>query len=150
LSQSRLDCFASRHPSPSQFDCLAPPWPQAPIAKPLRAAAAKLRRSIVSSPGYDRPSDARHIVGNGNSDELGRLLGQQSHDPGILLRLLPSVSNSGCWTDCDEKPSEIAISLLGDAAEPLLAPVECCRGTPSITAKMIAGSRIDSPAPCSG
>ena len=81
---------------------------------------SKLRRSIVSSLGHDRPSDARHLVGNGNGDELGRLLGQQPHDPGMLLRMLPSVSNNGCCTD-DEQPSEIAIPLLGDAAEPLLA-----------------------------
>src|SRR5437773_10424922 len=82
---------------------------------------SKLRRSKVSSLGHDRPSDARHLVGNGNGDELGRLLGQQPHDPGMLLRMLPGVSNNGCCTD-DEQPSEIAISLLGDAAEPLLAP----------------------------
>ncbi len=32
----------------------------------------------------------------------------------------PGLSNNGCCTD-DEQPSEIAISPLGDAAEPLLA-----------------------------
>ena len=82
--------------------------------------SSKLRRSIVSSFGHDRPSDTRHLVGNGNGDELGRLLGQQPHDPGMLLRILPGVSHNRCCTD-DEQPSEIAISLLGDAAEPLLA-----------------------------
>ena len=40
--------------------------------------------------------------------------------PGMLLRMLPGVSNNGCCTD-DEQPSKIAISLLGDAAESLLA-----------------------------
>src|SRR6478752_132897 len=99
----------------------------------------KLRRSIVSSLGHDRPSDARHLVGNGNGDKLGRLPGQQPHNPGMLLRMLPGVSNNGCCTD-DEQPSEIAISLLGDAAEPVLAPVECCRGTSPIHA---AKSRPD-------
>jgi len=44
----------------------------------------------------------------------------------MLLRMLPGMSNNGCCTD-DEQPSEIAISLLGDAAEPLLAP---CRVLP--------------------
>src|SRR3974390_136797 len=82
---------------------------------------SKLRRSIVSSLGHDRPSDARHLVGNGNGDELGRLLGQQPHDPGMLLRMLPGISNNGCST-VNEQPSEITISLLGDAAEPLLSP----------------------------
>ena len=82
---------------------------------------SKLRRSIVSSLGHDRPSDARHLVGDGNGDKLGRLLGEQPHDPEILLRMLPGVSNNGRCTD-DEQPSEIAISQLGDAAEPLLAP----------------------------
>ena len=38
----------------------------------------------------------------------------------MLLRMQPGLSNNGCCTD-DEQPSEIAISLLGDAAEPLLA-----------------------------
>src|SRR5262249_51517268 len=75
----------------------------------------KLRRSIVSSPGHDRPGDARDLVGNGNGNELGRLLGQQPHDPGMLLRMLPGISNNGCCT-ADEQPSQIAISLLGDAA----------------------------------
>ena len=76
--------------------------------------------SIVSSLGHDSPSDARHLVGHRNGDELGWLLGKQPHDPGMLLRMQPGLSNNGCCTD-DEQPSEIAISLLGDAAEPLLA-----------------------------
>jgi hypothetical protein len=38
----------------------------------------------------------------------------------MLLRVLPGVSNNRCCTD-DEQPPEIAISLLADAAEPLLA-----------------------------
>src|SRR5215467_11097660 len=65
---------------------------------------SKLRRSIVSSFGHDRPSDARHLVGNGNGDELGRLLGQQPHDPGMLnscrldsaYRVKPATYLSGC------------------------------------------------------
>src|SRR3974390_3364311 len=81
---------------------------------------SKLRRSIVSSLGHDCPSDARHLVGNGNGDELGRLLGQQSHDPRMLLRMLSGISNNRCCT-ADKQPSEVAISLFGDAAEPLLA-----------------------------
>jgi hypothetical protein len=38
----------------------------------------------------------------------------------MLLRMLPGVSNNCCCTDY-KQPSKIAISLLGDAAEPLLA-----------------------------
>src|SRR5206468_10981443 len=81
---------------------------------------SELRRSIVSPFGHDCPSDACHLVGNGNGDELGRLPGQQPYDPGMLLRMPPGVLNNGCCTD-DEQPSKVAISLLGDAAEPLLA-----------------------------
>src|SRR3974390_1208556 len=83
--------------------------------------AAHSRDAQVEGSCRLRPSDARHLVGNGNGDELGRLLGQQPYDPGMLLRMLPGISNNGCCT-VDEQPSEIAISLLGDAAEPLLAP----------------------------
>src|ERR1700758_5291475 len=81
--------------------------------------SSKLRRSIVSSFGHDRPSDARHLVGNGDGDELGRFPGEQPYDPGMLLRMPPGVLNNGCCTD-HEQPSKIAISLLGKAAEPLL------------------------------
>ena len=81
-------------------------------------SCSKYRRSIVSSFGHDGPSNARHLVGHRNGDELGWLLGQQPHDPGMLLRMQPGLSNNGCCTD-DEQPSEIAISLLGDAAKPL-------------------------------
>src|ERR1700758_670280 len=65
---------------------------------------SKLRRSIMPSFGHDRPSDARHLVGNGNGDELGRLPGQQPYDPGMLLRMPPGVLNNGCCTD-HEQPS---------------------------------------------
>src|SRR3954469_25341915 len=60
---------------------------------------SKLRRSVVSSLGHDRPSDARHLVGNGNGHELGRLLSQQPHDPGMLLPALPGVSTNPCCPD---------------------------------------------------
>jgi hypothetical protein len=78
---------------------------------------SKFRRSIVSPFGHDRPSDARNLVGDSNGDELGRILAQQLHDLGVLLRILPGVSNNRCCPD-DEQPSKIAISLLGDASEP--------------------------------
>jgi len=81
---------------------------------------SKLGRSIVSPFGHDRPSDARHLVGDGNGDELGRLPSQHPYDPGMLLRMPPGVLNNGRCTD-HEQPSKIAISLLGDGAEPLLA-----------------------------
>src|SRR6516162_11958577 len=116
----RLSCSAV----PSRSHCQA-----------FSGGCSKLRRSIVSSLGHDRPSDACHLVGNGNGDELGRLPGQQPYDPGMLLRIPPCVLNNGCCTD-DEQPSKIATSLLGDAAEPLLAtrrvlprhkPDPCCK-----------------------
>src|SRR6516162_703285 len=92
-----------------------------PHCQASSGGCSKLRPAIVSSLGHDCPSDARHLVGNGNGDELGRLPGQQPYDPGILLRMPPGVLNNGCCTD-HEQPSKVAISLLGDASEPLLAP----------------------------
>src|SRR4051794_40001356 len=77
---------------------------------------SKFWRSIVSSCGHYRPRDARHLVGHRNGDELGWFLDQQPYDSGMLLRMQPCLSNNGCCTD-DEQPSEIAISLLGDAAK---------------------------------
>src|SRR3974390_1739130 len=112
---------------------------------------SKLRRSIVSSLGHDRPSDARHLVGNGNGDELGRLPGQQPYDPGMLLRIPPCVLNNGCCTD-DEEPSKMAFSLVGDAAEPLLAtrrvlprhkPDPCCKIPTGFEVTRVCDSRSD-------
>jgi hypothetical protein len=92
---------------------------------------SKLRRAIVSSLGHDCPSDACHLVGNGNGDELGRLPSQQPYDPGMLLRMPPGVLNNGCCTD-HEQPSKVAVSLLGDAAEPLLATCAYRKSNPGI------------------
>src|SRR5271167_2898178 len=64
---------------------------------------SKFRRSIVSSFGHDRPSNARHLVGHRNGNELGWFLGQQPHNPGMLLWTQPGLSNNGCCTD-DEQP----------------------------------------------
>lgn len=80
----------------------------------------KLRRSIVPSFGHDRPGDARHFVGDGDRDNLDRLLRQQSSDPRMLLRMAPGVLDHRCCAH-DEWPSQIAIALLGNAAELLLA-----------------------------
>src|ERR1700751_311878 len=101
---------------------------------------SKLRRSIVSSFGHDRPSDARHLVGNGNGDELGRLPGQQPYDPGMLLPMPPGVLNNGCCT------------LLGNAAEPLLATRRvlprhesdpCCKIPTGFEVTRVCDSRSD-------
>gem|GEM_PF-6398304 len=52
-------------------------------AEPLQAAAASTGAPPFSQ---DRPRNARHLVGDRNGDQLSRLLGQQTCDPGILLR----------------------------------------------------------------
>jgi hypothetical protein len=95
------------------------------------------------------------LFGYGNGDELGTLLGQQSHDPGMLLRMLPGISNNGCCT-VDEQPSEIAISLLGNAAEPLLSPRRvppqrksdpCCKIPTGFEVTRVCDSRSDGRGP---
>ena len=67
-----------------------------PVADNFELATVELPPPTA---GHDRPSDARHLVGNGNGDELGRLLGQQLRDPWMLLRMPPGLSNNGCCTD---------------------------------------------------
>ena len=56
------------------------------------------------------------------------ILGQQPHNPGMIVRLLPGVLNNGCCTD-NEQPSEIAISLLGDVPGPLVVPLAAAPST---------------------
>ena len=94
MTQKRVVSMTARPFRITPSSC--PPSPQAPIAKPLRRL--QQARALDSI----RPLamiTIRAIFGNGNSDELGRLLGQQPDDPGMLLRLLPGVSNkrSPCW-----------------------------------------------------
>jgi hypothetical protein len=60
------------------------------------------------------------LLATATATSLAGFLASSLMIQGMLLRMLPGLSNNGCCTD-DEQPSEIAISLLGDAAEPLLA-----------------------------
>jgi hypothetical protein len=70
----------------------------------------------------------------------------------MLLRMLPGLSNDSRCAD-DEQPSEIAISLLGDPAEPLLATRRvlprhksdpCCKISTGFEAARICDSGSDS------
>src|ERR1700758_2810980 len=69
----------------------------------------------------------------------------------MLLRMTPGVLNNGCCTH-HEQPSKVAISLLGDASEPLLAPGRvlprhksdpCCKIPTGFEGTRVCDSRSD-------
>src|SRR5271170_6891534 len=73
----------------------------------------------------------------------------------MLLWMQPGLSNNGCCTD-DEQPSEIAISLLRDAAKPRLASRRvlprhksdpCCKITTGFKATRVCDSGSDGRGP---
>jgi len=53
---------------------------------------------------HDGPGDACRLVGDGDRDDLGWLLGQELGDPGMLLGMLSGMSYDGRGPDHQETP----------------------------------------------
>jgi len=123
--------------SPLQF-VNARTYPHPPIARLLRRCH-KRRRPICAPMGQQGPGHARHLVGKCHRHDLEGSSRQEPREPGIFLRVLHGAPQDGMRAD-DENASQIAVALLGDRPELLLAPVESCRGTSPIQA---AKSRPD-------
>src|SRR5882672_5651975 len=132
-----LDRFASMSSSPLQF-VNAVTSPSLPRRAPL-GSFSKLRRPIGATMGQQRPGHARHLVGERHRHDLERSPRQELREPGILPGILLGAPQHSDRSN-DENAPQVAISLLGDRSELLLAPVESCRGTSPIQA---AKSRPD-------
>ena len=69
----------------------------------------------------DRPGHPRNLVGQCEGRDLGRSTRHQSSEPWPLQRaVLLRVADNGHRAD-DEQPSQVSVTLLGDAAELVLA-----------------------------
>jgi len=97
--------------------------PHVPAAEPSTRSARERRRPIDSALGKNGPGDARHFIGHGNGNLLGRHPGRQLCDPGMLFGMCPRVTDDSRCAD-DEDAPQVTIALLGDTAEP---PLAACR-----------------------
>src|SRR5215470_2017839 len=105
--------------SPLQF-VNAHTYPLLPSTSPLRDCS-KLRRPICASMRQQRPGHTRHLVGKCHRHDLEGSSRQEPREPGIFLRVLLGAPQDGMCAD-DENASQIAVALLGDRTELLLAP----------------------------
>src|SRR6516165_5443895 len=106
--------------SPLQFvNALTYP-PSLPRRAPLRGFY-KLRRPIGAAMSHQCPGGARHLVGERHRHDLKGPPRQQLHEPGIFPGILLGTSQHRDRPD-HENASQVAVSLLGDRPELLLAP----------------------------
>ena len=75
---------------------------------------------VSLSANHDRPGHPRDLVGERNCRHLCRSAIHYSGEPRSFGAVRSCVANDGHRAG-DEKPSQIAIALFGDTAEPLLA-----------------------------
>ena len=71
--------------------------------------------------GQQRPGHARHLVGERHRHDLEGSPRQELREPGILPGILLGAPQHSDRPD-DENAPQVAISLLGDRSELLLAP----------------------------
>ena len=81
-------------------------------------AAVRLLVSLAAH--HDGPGHPCDLVGERNGGDLGGSALHQSCEPGPLGAVLSRISDNGHGAG-DQQPSQVAIALLGDAAEPFLA-----------------------------
>jgi hypothetical protein len=90
---------------------------------------------VTLTSGHHGPGPPCNVVGKRDGGDLGRLSRQQRRE----LRPMAGVMDLGVADDGEcsghEQAAQIAITLFADAAEPLVAPLECCFGTSPIQQK---------------
>src|ERR1700694_1521402 len=107
--------------SPLQFvNALTYPSSFLPRRAPL-GSFGKLRRLIGAAVGQQRPGGASHFVGERHRHDLKGPPRQQLREPRILPGILLGAPKHGNRPD-DENAPQVAIALLGDRPELLLAP----------------------------
>jgi hypothetical protein len=106
------------------------------LPKPFRCRG--LSRShpgffVSLSSHHHRPDHPGHLVGQRDRRDLGRAASQQMHQPGAPRPMPLGVADDSQSPSHQELP-QIAVALLGDAAQLFLALLEFCRGTSPIQA----------------
>src|SRR5450756_644236 len=91
---------------------------------PTRSRLCRKRDGFLVSlaPGHHGPDHPRDLVGKRDGSDLGGPPRQQCREPGpVLGAVYLCIANDGERTG-DEQAAQIAVTLLADTAEPVLAP----------------------------
>lgn len=97
----------------------------------LRCKAGGMASLVDFAAGHDRPDHAGHLVGHGHARNTRRLSGKQCQKVGIgRLGLVLGLADQRGRADHQEL-SQIPITHLGDATEPVLATTRVLRGCKS-------------------
>src|ERR1700690_3522855 len=91
---------------------------------PTRSRSRRKREGFLVSlaPGHHGPSHPCDLVGERDGSHLGRTPRQQCREPGPVLGAIDlGIANDGQRAG-HEQAAQIAIALLTDTAEPVLAP----------------------------
>src|SRR5450759_2560080 len=77
---------------------------------------------VARAPGHHGPDHPRNLVGERDSSHLRRAPYQQCREPGPMFGAMDlGIADDGERTG-DEQAAQIAVTLLADTAEPVLAP----------------------------
>jgi hypothetical protein len=83
---------------------------------------------VMLIPSHYGPSHSGNFVGERDSSDLGRPSRQQCRQPRPMLCAVVGIVDHG-ESSGGELATQIAIALLADTAELVLAALECCFGT---------------------
>ena len=118
LTWTRMKTIADRY---LPFPRILHPWPEKRFLVTIQGGSRKLRRPICAAVSQQRPGGASHFVGECDCHDFERSSHQQLREPGILQWILLGAPQHRMRAD-DENAPQIAITLLGDRPELLLAP----------------------------
>lgn len=97
----------------------------------LRCKAGGVASLVDFAAGHDRPDHAGHLVGHGHARNTRRLSSKERQEVGICcFGFILSSANQRGGADHQEL-SQIPITHLGDATEPVLATTRVLRGCKS-------------------
>ena len=96
---------------------------------------------VSLAPGHHGPGHSRDLVGKRDGHDLCRPPRQQCREPGPVLGAVdPGIADDGERTG-HEQTAQIAVTLLADTAEPVLASARVLFGTSPIQAEKLRPDR---------
>ena len=84
-----------------------------------------LAGAVIFVTGHDRPSNSCRLVGHRDSDQLGWLSLQQTHDRGMVIWIAADRLKLRCHP-AHQQTSEVLVTHLGDVPHALLTAAEIC------------------------
>ena len=123
--------------------CCSPSQPSHHAGYPARSRSPRKSDGffVAFALGHPRPGHPRNFVRKCDGCDLRGAPRQQRREPGPMLGAMDfGVADDGEHSG-HEQAAQIAVPMFTDAAEPLLAPLECCLGTSPIQAEKLRRDR---------